>query len=97
MTKPSTKKQRALWERLREFGCIICGAHAEIHHCGTGMGGRKDHDKVIPLSTDHHTGKNGIHTVGRPIWQLAYGTEAELMGKIETLVAETGGINANKN
>lgn len=88
MSKQPTKKQHARWERTRALGCIICENHAEIHHCCTGAGGRKDHDKILPLCTNHHTGKEGIHKIGRPIWQLAYGTEQELMAKLSTLLGE---------
>lgn len=92
MAKSPTKKQRDRWERIRALGCIvptplgICGDVAAIHHCFTGMGGRKDHDKVIPLCHTHHQGSEGIHTVGRPIWQLAYGTEAEMIERLEKML-----------
>ncbi len=83
MSKTPTKAQRKLWDALRELGCIVhaCGAPPEIHHCETGAGGRKDHDKVIPLCYHHHRGTEGIHTIGRKKWQAKYGTEKELMQK----------------
>lgn len=72
-----TKAQRERWEQLRALGCVICGQHAHIHHCHTGAGGRKDHDKVIPLCHFHHQGAEGIHTLSRRVWEAKYGTEAE--------------------
>lgn len=77
MSKP-TKKQYEIFAKLAESGCIVCGNHANIHHCGTGMGGRKDHNFVIPLCYFHHQGEQGIHKIGRKAWQELYGTEREL-------------------
>lgn len=81
MSKPPTKSQRETWSKLAEHGCVICGAPACIHHAGTGMGGRKNHDFVIPLCYEHHQGATGLHTIGRKAWQQIYGTEAELHEK----------------
>jgi len=84
MAKQATAKQRARWEELRSIGCMVatpgeCYGGIEVHHCFTGAGGRKDHDKVIPLCSAHHRGKHGIHTLMRKKWQELYGTEADLM------------------
>lgn len=78
-----TKKQLEMWDRLREHGCAICrNPYVHIHHCGTGAGGRKNHDFVLPLCEAHHTGKEGIHSLGRKKWQALYGTEQELLDKL---------------
>lgn len=82
MSKALTTKQQALWDKLREFGCVICRAPAAIHHCFTGAGGRKDHDKVLPLCHYHHQGDQGIHTLSRRIWEEKYSTETELLEKV---------------
>ncbi len=82
MSKQPTKKQKERWERLRERGCMICGMPAAIHHCETGMGGRKDHDKVIAICHFHHQGDEGIHKIGRKAWQERYGSEQDLMLRI---------------
>lgn len=82
MRKAVTAEQKKRWARLRELGCIVgtCdNPNAAIHHCETGMGGRKDHDKVIPLCHYHHQGEEGLHTLGRRVWQGIYGTEQQLM------------------
>jgi len=89
MSNAPTKEQKAKWEKMRALGCVLCGATASIHHCGTGMGGRKDHDKVAPLCHEHHQGKQGIHTLGRKRWQQIYGTEQELMAKVDRLLGIT--------
>lgn len=84
-----TSRQRAQWSRIAELGCAVCGnPQVEIHHCGTGGGGRKNHDYVIGLCYYHHRGAEGIdgRTSGHPIskrtWQEKYGTEAELHAKV---------------
>ena len=75
--RPPNKAERAHWERVRELGCVVCAGIAEIHHCLTGRGGRKDHMKVIPLCNAHHTGYLEIHHLGRKKWQVMFGTEQE--------------------
>lgn len=92
MAKAPTKKQKARWDKIRELGCIVntplgvCGAPAAIHHAFTGGGGRRDHDKVLPLCYEHHQGSQGIHTISRPVWQLAYDTEESLLTKMEEML-----------
>lgn len=81
-TKQPTTEQKALWARLVARGCVICAQKANIHHCGTGAGGRKDHDNVLPLCVFHHTGALGIHTIGRKKWQEKFGTEQYLREKL---------------
>lgn len=86
MTSP-TKAQREKWTRLAEMGCCICGSpFVEIHHVGTGAGGRKNHDKVIPLCPEHHRGKTGLHGMGRKAFSRQYGSEQELLDKLEMLL-----------
>jgi hypothetical protein len=80
-TKP-TKAQLERWQLLALDGCVLCGAPANIHHCHTGAGGRKDHDKVLPLCHYHHQGDEGIHTIGRKAWEAKYGTEQKLMDSL---------------
>lgn len=72
--------------KVRELGCIICVSPTELHHAGTGMGGRKDHMRVIPLCYHHHRGAEGIHTLSRRVWQEKYGTEQFLLDRIDLLL-----------
>lgn len=83
-----TKKQRERWSKIASLGCIICASPDEIHHCFTGAGGRKNHDKVIPLCPEHHRGKNGIdgRHLSKRQWQDIYGSEQELLDRINRLV-----------
>ena len=83
-----TKEQKRYWDRVRSLGCIICGRPAEIHHCETGMGRKKDHNKVISLCFWHHRGNidgMAIHT-GKKIFEGRFGTEKELMEKVENML-----------
>lgn len=77
------KAELAHMAKVKEMDCIICGDYpVDVHHTDTGMGVCKDHMKVLPLCFDHHRGKNGIGTVGRKIWELAYGTEEKSLEKL---------------
>ena len=91
MSKAPTAKQRIMWEAMREGGCIVADCErcdVEIHHCGTGGGGRKDHEFVAPLCVDHHTGRNGIHTIGRRKFAELHGTEKELHERAKNRLTE---------
>lgn len=90
MSKQPTKEEREYWAKLADLGCIVngCRRRASIHHCGTGAGGRKNHSKVIPLCHKHHQGDEGIHTIGRKLWQIIYGTEEYLMNKAREMINE---------
>jgi hypothetical protein len=67
--------------------CIVCeligqpGTPAQIHHVRERHGwGRSGHDKVIPLCATHHTGKGGVHDMGRDEFKQMYGySEIELL------------------
>lgn len=83
--KQPTKAQRKYWELVRELGCCVEGVHIgpiAIHHALTGMGGRKNHDLVLPLCYNHHQGKDGIHTLNRKVWQERFGNEPDLLEQI---------------
>jgi hypothetical protein len=83
-----TKAQKFKWGMIRDLGCMVCGQVAEIHHCETGIGRRKNHDKVIPLCTLHHRGNVvglSIHS-GKRLWENVFGTEQFLMQKVNELL-----------
>ncbi len=76
------------FSRIVELNCIICQSPAEVHHCFTSMGCKKDDLKTIPLCPTHHrTGGYGIALhAGKRVWQDKYGSEMELLNKtIEAL------------
>lgn len=68
---------------VANLGCIVkgCGSPTTIHHCGTYMGGGRDHMRVIPLCWPHHLGPEGIDgkRMSKRQWQAKYGTELELL------------------
>ncbi len=75
--------------KIKLMPCVVCcWFPVGVHHAGTGAGGRKDHMKVLPLCETHHTGKLGIHTIGRRAWQARFGTESELLQKVERKLNE---------
>ena len=86
------KKDKARFEMLAAYGCIVCRLEYElytvpqIHHlrAGRGTGQKKDHSQTIPLCPDHHmTGGYGVafHS-GQKEWELRHGTEEALLRKI---------------
>ena len=83
------KADREYLSALVENGCVICQMPAEVHHIrsGMGMGQRNDHRATIPLCPMHH--RNGglgvaIHA-GRQTWEGIFGTEAELLEKVNVI------------
>ena len=92
MKKPTADEKKHL-ERVAALGCIAngCGAPppSTVHHCGTYMGGGRNHKRVIPLCREHHLGWQGIDgkRMGKRVWESRYGTEEELLRKIEDLLS----------
>lgn len=86
-SRPANTEERKHWERVRALGCMACGAaNPEIHHTGTGAGGRRDHTEVIGLCRTHHTGAAGIHHIGRRKWQEQFGTERQHLERVARLL-----------
>jgi len=78
-------KRKERFERLSEIGCIICVQPPQIHHLigvrYRGMGQKADDQYTISLCLNHHTGAEGIHTIGKRTWEAKYGTQEELLDK----------------
>lgn len=92
--KAPTKAQRERWSRIAELGCLVCGAYqVTLHHLYCGAGGRKDHDKVVPLCIEHHLGREGIdgRVMSKKQWQAKYMTEIEMELKTKQLLGEDDG------
>ena len=92
------KTTRAHYDRLAALGCVAClidgyaDTPAEIHHirAGTGMGQRSK--QCLPLCPPHHRGTNhpltpSIH-LSKINFTLRYGSEAELLDRVNTLLGE---------
>ncbi len=74
-----TKAEKAHILRTKASPCIVSGSPppSAAHHTDTGMGRKKDHFKVIPLTYDLHQGREGIHFLGKKRWEAKYGTEEQ--------------------
>lgn len=82
------KAQKERAAKLAEMGCVVCGAMpVELHHLFTGGGGRKNHDYLAPLCFSHHRGSEGIHFLGRKAFARKYGSEQELLQKLDLMLA----------
>lgn len=93
MANQPTAAQKRRWSLITKLGCIVgpsvyCNGRITIHHCGTGGGGRKDHDKVMPLCWEHHLGAEGIDgkKMSKRAWQDKYYSEAVLLVRVENLM-----------
>lgn len=89
--KPSTAEEKRHMGRVAALGCIIesCQQPANVHHCGTHMGGGRDNMKVIPLCHLHHTSGSfsnpSIHP-WRKKFEEMYGTEEELLKIVDDIL-----------
>lgn len=94
-----TAAHRRRWSAIVDFGCIVtviglthaCSYRRTIHHCFTGGGGRKEHDKTICLCWNMHLGEEGIDggRLSKRQWQTKYASETELLEKTEELLCPT--------
>jgi hypothetical protein len=87
-------EERRHWDRVGKLPCMVgpvnCRGRITIHHTGTGGGGRKNHMKVLPICEHHHLGDEGIDSLAgkmsRREWEERFGTEAELLEKLENIM-----------
>lgn len=80
MKRDKTADERRHLERVAQFPCALCAflrlgeSVAELHHARVRHGwGRSSHYAVIPLCPTHHTGKNGVHDLGREEFTAHHG------------------------
>ena len=89
MTRKLTPENKKRFANLREMGCIICSnPEVHIHHkLGSGMGQKSSDKDTYSLCWRHHTGDEGIHTLGVKTWQKKFGrTEDELLAVTNDLL-----------
>lgn len=87
MKRKAAKAERQHLARIARMGCIVCelmgfyGTPAHAHHVRVDVGwGRDGHFNTIPLCPPHHTGKEGVHSMGREQFKARYGySEVELL------------------
>ena len=85
-----TKKERkARFESLSEYGCIICMRPPEIHHLigykYSSLSKKADDSNTIPLCVEHHRGGQGIHHMGMRVWEEVYGTQEQLLVRVNKI------------
>lgn len=86
MARPTIAEKKHM-DRVAQLPCVICSTSpVEVHHAGTGAGGRKNHMKVLPLCVNHHRGAQGIHTIGRKVWRELFGTEDKLLQQVDVML-----------
>lgn len=80
MKRTKTAEEKIIMRQVAEMGCIVCermgypGTPAQIHHVRARHGwGRSSHKAIIPLCPEHHTGKTGVHSMGRNEFAAMYG------------------------
>lgn len=89
-----TDAERKYHQRVAELGCAVCrrlgygATPAQVHHQRTGQGwGRADHYDVAPLCVEHHTGKTGVHSMGRAEFERFYGfSEVDLVNETKEIL-----------
>jgi hypothetical protein len=81
MKRTATADEKRHLAKVAAMGCIVCsqvnGIHdtpAHAHHVRLNHGwGRSGHMMTIPLCPEHHTGKTGVHSMGRDEFEHMYG------------------------
>lgn len=86
-------------DALREAGCLVCGQAPQLHHVTGGSikdrgllksKNSKNSDWLqIPLCINHHTGKDGIHSIGVRTWEERYGEQSYFIDRL----CEVTGLN----
>jgi hypothetical protein len=93
---PPTAAEKKHMGDVAVLGCIVClglglSSPAEIHHVYYGRM-KRDHSRCIGLCAMHHRlGGMGValHS-GKRTFESIYGTEADLLSQVNSLLAEIG-------
>lgn len=91
MRRSATAEEKRHMARVAGLGCVLCRhlklgeTSAEVHHVRIKVGwGRDGHGNVIGLCPEHHTGKTGVHSMGRQQFTDLHGvSELELLSKVK--------------
>ena len=81
MKRTSTAAEKRHMQKVAEMGCIVCShiyghqdTPAQVHHVRVNHGwGRTSHELTIPLCLEHHTGRTGVHSMGRNEFEKMHG------------------------
>lgn len=81
-------KPDAYLDAVAALGCMVCIQPAQIHHAkggsmrsreSVGTSQRTSDEVALPLCPNHHTGAEGIHTIGVLTWEARFGTQLEML------------------
>jgi hypothetical protein len=82
------KRYGELADRVRAMPCCICGkpGPSHPHHVLTKGSGRKDRlpdgsSNLAPLCFNHHTGDEGVHTLGPETFARRFGVDLVSLAK----------------
>lgn len=85
---PTERAER--FNRLSEMGCFVCGSPPQIHHlvggCRRGVSQKAPDEQTIPLCQHHHTGAEGVHTLGVKTWEAHYGTQESMLMSVDQVL-----------
>lgn len=77
-----TNKERQHLNQIASLSCLICGdTRVEVHHVRR-YGEKRNNFKTVPLCILHHRGSQGIHYLGKKLFERLYMTQDEML--IET-------------
>lgn len=88
MKRTQSASDKAHLAKVAQMGCVCCeicyaqhDTPAQVHHCRLRHGwGRTSHKAVIPLCPQCHTGRWGVHSLGRQEFKDTHGySEIELL------------------
>jgi hypothetical protein len=90
----ATKNEKNYMARVSRLGCILCStvlgyedSPAVIHHIR--RAGKRSTSPIIGLCVRHHTGEDGIHTLGRRAFEAKFSTTEEaLLQKVQQSLGE---------
>lgn len=104
--KRRTKLEEQYLSHVASLGCYACREHglrdveAEIHHkTGAGMGLKASDYESMPLCHPHHrTGGYGVAVhAGVAAWEAKYGTQDEMVERVQAEVLEIYGFEIPKS
>jgi hypothetical protein len=82
------------FQSIADMGCCICQKPCQIHHLiglsYKGLSQKADNRFTIGLCVDHHTGREGIHIIGKKTWETAYGTQEEHLKVVDSTIGWVG-------
>ena len=92
MKRSGTTAEKRHLAKVAAMGCICCShchgindTPAQVHHVRFSHGwGRSGHTMAIPLGEYHHTGKEGVHNMGRAQFEDKHGySEVDLLAIVQ--------------